>query len=243
MKTIQTGCVYMITSPTNRIYIGSTINYKKRYAQYKCLACKKQTKLYNSLKKYNIENHLFEIVWVGPIEEMYKYETLIGWGFNVLEKENLNLQLPKLGDKWICISEERILKISKANKGNKHSEKSKKMMSNSHKGKALSEEHRKNISIANIGRKISDENKELLRIHNTGKKHSKETILKVLNSRKSNNSCKKCIIQYDLNMNFIKEWVGAVDASKMLNIQTSSITKCCKGERNKAGGFKWKYKQ
>ena len=51
------------------------------------------------------------------------------------------------------------------------------------------------------------------------------------------------IMQYDLNDNFIKEWDCMNEASKKLNIHQSSISLCCVGKRNKAGGFKWEYKK
>lgn len=50
------------------------------------------------------------------------------------------------------------------------------------------------------------------------------------------------IIQMDLLGNFIKEFPNAKQASEILKIDGSAITKVCKGKRNKCGGFKWKYK-
>ncbi len=54
--------IYKITSPTNKIYIGQTKNYKSRLNHYRILNCKTQYRLYNSLKKYGFNNHLFEII-------------------------------------------------------------------------------------------------------------------------------------------------------------------------------------
>lgn len=51
----------------------------------------------------------------------------------------------------------------------------------------------------------------------------------------------KKINQYDLKGNYIKTWNSIINASKTLKIDTSAITKCCRGKRNKAGGYKWKY--
>ena len=45
--------IYKIVSPSEKIYIGQSINIEKRWEKnYKTLKCKTQTKLYNSLKKY-----------------------------------------------------------------------------------------------------------------------------------------------------------------------------------------------
>ena len=47
--------------------------------------------------------------------------------------------------------------------------------------------------------------------------------------------------QYDLNGNFIRIWDYIKQASTELHIDSSSITKCCKGKLNKVGGFVWRY--
>ena len=48
------------------------------------------------------------------------------------------------------------------------------------------------------------------------------------------------IIQYDLNMNKIKEWGSIRDAQETLGITT--IDKCLSYKRKSAGGFIWRYK-
>lgn len=51
----------------------------------------------------------------------------------------------------------------------------------------------------------------------------------------------KEIIQYDLNMQKIKEWGSIADASETLGI--TSINKCLNFKRKTAGGFIWRYKK
>lgn len=53
--------------------------------------------------------------------------------------------------------------------------------------------------------------------------------------------CERRINQYDLKMNFIKEWRSISEIKRVLNISDSNIIKVCNEERNSAGGFKWKY--
>lgn len=60
--------IYKITSPTNKIYIGQSINIKGRWGSYRNLDCKSQDKLYKSLKKHGPENHKFEIVQLLPAD-------------------------------------------------------------------------------------------------------------------------------------------------------------------------------
>jgi hypothetical protein len=51
----------------------------------------------------------------------------------------------------------------------------------------------------------------------------------------------KPIIQIDLSGVIIKEWNSIDEASKSLSIKDSNISLVCKGKRNTAGGFTWKY--
>lgn len=47
--------------------------------------------------------------------------------------------------------------------------------------------------------------------------------------------------QYDLNGNIIKKWNSMMEVERTLKIPNSNICKCCRGLRNKAGGYIWKY--
>ena len=61
---------------------------------------------------------------------------------------------------------------------------------------------------------------------------------------KSENSVKdkrKSIIQFDLNMNFIREWNSTMEIERELGIQHSNISACCLGKYKQACGFKWRY--
>lgn len=215
----QIGYVYMITSPTGRLYVGSTINIEQRWKTYRKLDCKQQPKLYNSFKKYGVHNHIFEIVWEGCIEEMYKYETLIGRGFDVLELYNLNLALPKLGDVYSSVSDE-----------------TKERMRIAQTGKKMSPEAIEKTRLFNIGRKKSPESIEKHRKVMKGRKLSKEHIEKRTKGQTIP------IIQMDLQGNFIKEWESAMSVMKELSFDRSHIIKCCKNKLKTYKNFKWKYK-
>lgn len=55
------------------------------------------------------------------------------------------------------------------------------------------------------------------------------------------NSQAKRVLQYDLDGNFIKEWLSVAKAEKALGI--NNIKLVCYGKRKKAGGYFWKYKE
>lgn len=47
--------------------------------------------------------------------------------------------------------------------------------------------------------------------------------------------------QYDLQGTFIQEFESAAEAGRILNINNSSIIACCKGNRQRAGEYQWRY--
>ena len=53
--------IYKITSPTGRVYIGQSVDIKRRIRVYRYPEqVKSQRKLYDSLNKYGYEKHKFE---------------------------------------------------------------------------------------------------------------------------------------------------------------------------------------
>ncbi len=63
--------IYKITSPSNKIYVGQSVNIERRFKHYENLKeIKGQKKIYFSIKKYGYENHLFEILEECSIDEL-----------------------------------------------------------------------------------------------------------------------------------------------------------------------------
>lgn len=50
------------------------------------------------------------------------------------------------------------------------------------------------------------------------------------------------ILQYDLDDNFIREWLSGTEVENQLHIYDTNISACCQGKRQSAGKFKWRYK-
>jgi group I intron endonuclease len=203
--------VYMIKSPSGKVYIGSSKNINNRFGYYKGLRCKCQTKLYHSLKKYGPENHEFTVLMVCPFEELYKHERELGLLHDVLGENGLNLQLPKYGDLPQIQSEETKKKKSIIMTGRKFPEETCKKISERLKGKnpnktsfqkghkpnktsfqkghklglgrKVSEEQRKQMSLSRIGIPLKPETIEKIRKANIGRKFSEEVRQKVRLSR------------------------------------------------------------
>jgi len=52
----------------------------------------------------------------------------------------------------------------------------------------------------------------------------------------------KHVLQYDLQGNFVNEWISSREAYRQLGIHYGSISMCCLNKTKTAGGFVWKYK-
>jgi group I intron endonuclease len=169
--------IYKITSPSNKVYIGQSIDIERRFRHYKRMVCKEQIKIYNSFLKYGVDSHIFEILELCDTKDLNNrerhYQNLydsVANGLNLL-----------------------YVKSEHFNGG--HSEESKKKISNSLKGKTFTDEHKYKIGLSNSRRVLSSETIEKHRLNGLGKKASPETIEKQrqkrLGSKRSEETKKK----------------------------------------------------
>lgn len=70
---------------------------------------------------------------------------------------------------------------------------------------------------------------------------SENTIAAYYNEDRTNNVI-KAIVQYDKNGNYIQEFPSISSAAKTLNLDSSTISKVCRGINKTHGGFIFKYK-
>tara|TARA_R110000868_G_scaffold397674_1_gene670449 strand:- start:51 stop:632 length:582 start_codon:yes stop_codon:yes gene_type:complete len=160
--------IYKITSPSKKIYIGQSVNIEKRFIHYNNLICKQQVKLYNSFKKYGVNNHTFEILCKCEINELNNKERFYQDLFNVCSINGLNLTLTKSDDRSGKHSDETIKKMS--------------IIQKTRKRKKLSEETKNKIRIKAIGRIKSEKTIEKLRKSMINREiyyHTDETKLKL----------------------------------------------------------------
>ena len=106
--------IYKITSPSGKIYIRQSVCIKSRWASYRVLNCKGQPKLYRSLNKHGVKNHVFEVIEECKIIELNERE------YNSVSREGLNCVITNPLTKVKEHSEETKKKISR---GNHHSAK------------------------------------------------------------------------------------------------------------------------
>jgi group I intron endonuclease len=222
--------IYKITNPKGKVYIGQSININRRFSRYKNIREEdKQYKIFNSIKKYGWENHIFEIIEECSIEQLNERETY--WKRYYLSQFKNIWEMVLFCNIYDTgggpLSEETKLKISNSTKGKTVSEATKTKMSESKKGKPnfLNRKPRKEGSGGNISKgKI-------------GKKPNKI----YSNKNKPNYLLRKPILQYDIEGNFIKEWSCQAEAVKSTN--SPSIQRVLKGKIKTSGGYIWKYKE
>lgn len=61
--------------------------------------------------------------------------------------------------------------------------------------------------------------------------------------KKRSDSLKKAVLQYSISGVFIKEYDGAISASKETKINKSSIGKACRYLQGRSGGYLWRFKK
>jgi hypothetical protein len=101
------------------------------------------------------------------------------------------------------------------------------------------------------GLKMTDEHNEKLRLaklnnpKNVGnrKPRTEEQKEKLRNSIKGTKIKRSEILQYDLEMNLVREWNSLREIERIdTTMSRSQIAKCCKGYKETYAGFIWKYK-
>jgi group I intron endonuclease len=90
--------IYKITSPSNRVYIGQSVNINNRFKSYRKYNHPSQIKLYRSIEKYGFESHIFEIIEYCDIDLLNKRERYWQDYYNVIS-EGLNCVLTNTSDK------------------------------------------------------------------------------------------------------------------------------------------------
>lgn len=205
--------IYKITSPSKRIYIGSSMDIFERWKDYEYLNCKSQSKLYKSFKKHGVKNHTFEIVAIENKENLLKYEHIIGMVYDVLDREKgLNCNLPGYDDIPTYVSDETREKQRQSQLGKKMLPESIEKTRQVHLGRKNSEETLLKMSIAAKTRKpVSEETRLKMSLaktgktgNNTGKKHSEETKIKIGNARKQ----RKFLKEQNLKLSNSKELIS-----------------------------------
>ena len=245
----------MITSPTNQIYIGQTINFRRRLNSYKNF--KKsihQLRLKNSFTLHGFENHKINVLIECICDELNFWEEFYINLFDTFNGEH-GLNATSGGKshkrmKGVPKTQDWKEKISKAHIGKKRQpfdSQWKENMSKSHKGIIRHDDWIFNLKEAARKRKerngyvITDNQKDKFRksysiFINTNK--GIELRKKMAESAKKRFS--KPIFQYTLNMILVKKWSSAREAALGIGISHPNLVNCTNNKAKSAGGYIWK---
>lgn len=236
------ACIYKITSPSGRIYIGQSRNFRQRVSHYKCGHHKDQVKLSRSIVKYGWDAHKSEVICNCTEDILNKMETFFIRYYDSCSS-GLN---SNYGGDVSFFSEETRKKISEFHKGKKksieHAKKARqaRIDNGSYKMRPHVLEA---IKKANTGRKKSDSEIEAIRERMTGRVVSIDTREKL--SRINVKLRGRKILVY----NRIGEYLCEFDAIRLAcnflnshgyNIGRGNVNKCINGDIKSLGGLIFK---
>jgi group I intron endonuclease len=231
--------IYKITNPLGKVYIGQSIDIERRLKEYSNPnRVKKQVKLYNSICKYSVSEHIFEVVEECIIEELNERERYWQDYYNVIEK-GLNCLLTKTEDKSGKMSEDTKRKIGKpVIQYSLQGLYIKEWNTIAEAGRALRIDYTR-IPVCCKGR-IKSSNGYIWR-YKEG-----ETPLKISPGRVQQEARIEkrfvAVSQFNKKGDLLAEWNSIKEASNMLQIGRTNISSCLKGNSKTAGGFIWKYR-
>lgn len=217
---MKTG-IYKITNKVNgKIYIGQSKDIERRFKHHKALYS--DFAIHQALKKYGIENFIFEVLYECQIEEMNKWETFYITIFGSLSPKGYNLNMGGDGKE---ISEETKKKMSESRRKQirpKCKDETKVKIGNANRGKKHTEETKQKWSDQRKGTKTGKENPMF------GKTHSKD--VKSLLSEKSSGSNNPMFGRTGISNPTAKnieidgiEYCGLRETAKKLNITYNQI--------------------
>ena len=118
----------------------------------------------------------------------------------------------------------------------KHTEESKRKISEAMTGIVFTEEHKKKISESLTGKHLSEEHRKKLSDALTGRVFTEEHKKKIRENNPSNP-----VLQFSKNGEFIAEYQSTMEAERHTGCNHSNICKCCKGKYKSTGGYVWMY--
>lgn len=160
------GIIYKYVSPSGKVYIGQTVEEKKRRRIFNNLnQSYGGVKIDTARKKYSPQNFDYIVLVEVESDDIVELKTFLNQleiGFiRMYDSYNCGYNSTLGGESLSGFhpTEESRLKMRNSHLGHKWSEESKIKMSKTRKGKGISEEHKKKISEGRRGMKLSEEHK------------------------------------------------------------------------------------
>lgn len=216
--------VYMHTSPNNKKYIGITSQKPERRWRKNGEGYKDNLYFWRAIQKYGWDNFKHEILNTGLTKaeaELKEIELIAYYNSNNVNF-GYNMSIGgESGSKGYKYTEEQRKRLSENRKGEK----------NGMYGKRHTEDSIEKGRIKHLRENLSSDTIYKMSIAKKGKKRSKESIMKQVEAISNKVICMETSVVYN----------STKEAGKLNNIDSSCISKVCRGERKTAGGFHWQY--
>lgn len=172
------GIIYKATSPSGKVYIGQTTQkFRMRKYSHKSLSYDKRSRCYHlkfarAIRKYGFDNIQWEVLEfnipikkIDELEMFYiKYYDSFHNGYN---SNTGGIRSPR----GLKHSEKTKKLISQNRKGKRVTQQVRDKISQTLTGRKLTQSHRKHIGLASSARRHTEETKKKLSASHTGKKH------------------------------------------------------------------------
>ena len=222
--------IYRIISPNGKMYIGQSIDIRKRWAHHRKFAGRGHPKLFDSFLEYGVENHTFDIIQTCDREMLDELERYYISLYDSFDSENgLNLRSggiigTKFADSSKKLISQKMTGIKRSQEfkdrcrnrmiGNKHSDETKRKMSVSSKG----------LNTWSIGKSLSEETKRKISEFHLGKYFGTK---------------EKAVMQLTMRGCPIRIYQSQRQAGRLTGISSKKINHNILGNTKSAGGFKW----
>lgn len=219
MPDSRNFCVYRLTAPNGKVYIGITgQNPLRRWNGGR--GYKNQPHMHSAILKYGWDNFKHEILYSGLTkEEAEDYEIRLIAEHRATEPEfGYNHSTGGSVNRGYHLSAERRAQISVEARN-----------------RQVKDETKEKLRQVNLGKKHSAAAKEKMREAKLGKKLSEETRVKM----KQSNRGKRNKRVYCVELARVFYSMDAVEQE--LGVCHENIAKVCKGKRQTAGGYHWEY--
>jgi group I intron endonuclease len=251
--------IYRITNlVTNEVYVGYSVDLKKRLSNYKHNTVKSQPLIHESIKKYGFENHVFHV--------LFKFGEFFPTTYQLKELESVYIRYYKY---W---KECNMLNSNEGGGGcRKWSDEEKTRKSENRKGFSKrgvlqydfdGKFIRKWASITKVSKELELDYNLLIRcLKGNDDSRSVGGFQWRYDNKNQNDvydnykdiepyvmhTSAKPLLQYDLDGNFIREWSSAIEVNENIGIRLREIYESANNRSNKVftrvkQNFQWRYK-